>query len=176
MVDEKFGKRIQELMDYYNLSASAFADSMSVGRSSISHILSGRNKPSLDFVMKIEEAFPEVTLHWLLYGQGDFPKSENESPITEHIPSQKPIASPPIHISTEAVSEVEKKTSETNNNDLFSQTESTQEKKSKSIPPVINNPATKNNNLPIIPSDQEIDRIVIFYSDGTFNSYQMKKT
>lgn len=86
MVNSKeFSKRLEKVMDFYDLSAAAFADKINVGRSSISHILSGRNKPSLDFVMKIIENFPEVELHWLLNGKGIFPKSEVQAstPISE---------------------------------------------------------------------------------------------
>ena len=81
MINSKyFTKRLQQIIDYYNLSASSFADKIGVQRSSISHVLSGRNKPSLDFVMKILSSFPEVDLYWLLNGKGDFPKNiENES-------------------------------------------------------------------------------------------------
>lgn len=70
---EKFAERLNKILDYYDLSAAAFADKIEVGRSSISHILSGRNKPSLDFVMKVVKNFPEVELYWLLNGRGNFP-------------------------------------------------------------------------------------------------------
>ncbi|MGB7787026.1 MAG: helix-turn-helix transcriptional regulator [Salinimicrobium sp.] len=66
-------------MNYYDLSAASFADRIDVGRSSISHLLSGRNKPSLDFVMKIIQAFPEVELYWLLNGKGSFPKKSEQA-------------------------------------------------------------------------------------------------
>lgn len=65
-------------MEYYDLSAASFADRIEVGRSSISHLLSGRNKPSLDFVMKIIQAFPEVELYWLLNGKGSFPANKKQ--------------------------------------------------------------------------------------------------
>ena len=71
---EEFTNRLNQIMEYYDLSAASFADKIDVGRSSISHLLSGRNKPSLDFVMKIVTAFPEIELYWLLNGKGDFPK------------------------------------------------------------------------------------------------------
>lgn len=76
---EEFTKRLNIIMEYYDLSAAAFADKIDVGRSSISHLLSGRNKPSLDFVMKIIHAFPEVELYWLLNGKGKFPKHSSSS-------------------------------------------------------------------------------------------------
>ena len=84
--------RLQQIIDFYSLSASAFADEIGVQRSSISHILSGRNKPSLDFVMKILSSFPEVDLYWLLNGKGAFPKhieseSENDTvKLKENMP------------------------------------------------------------------------------------------
>ncbi|CAM1333132.1 helix-turn-helix transcriptional regulator [Tenacibaculum aestuariivivum] len=73
--------RLKQIIDYYNLTSSTFADAIDVQRSSISHLLSGRNKPSLDFVMKIVNKFPEVDLYWFLYGEGVFPKIVKENII-----------------------------------------------------------------------------------------------
>ncbi len=75
---DEFSKRLQIILDYYDISAAVFADAIQVGRSSISHILSGRNKPSLDFVLKIVQTYPEVELYWLLNGKGNFPTLELE--------------------------------------------------------------------------------------------------
>ena len=61
-------KRIEDLIQESGLSASAFAEKIGVQRSSISHILSGRNKPSLDFLVKIIEVFPKTSLNELIYG------------------------------------------------------------------------------------------------------------
>lgn len=86
----EFSKRIKTIMNYYDLNASSFADKIDVGRASISHVLSGRNKPSLDFVLKIVKQFSEVNLYWLLNGTGQFPDSrqvENKattSPLLHH--------------------------------------------------------------------------------------------
>lgn len=77
--------RLKQLIDYYELSPSALADLLEVQRSSVSHLLSGRNKPSLDFVMKVLENFPEVDLYWFVNGEGKFPineKTEKEKPYT----------------------------------------------------------------------------------------------
>ena len=70
----EFSKRLKKVLEYYQLSASQFAEKIDVQRSSISHLLSGRNKPSLDFVLKVLESFKEVELYWLLNGKGKFPK------------------------------------------------------------------------------------------------------
>ena len=74
----EFSNRLKVVMDYYDLTATSLADSINVQRSSISHLLSGRNKPSLDFVMKILQKYPEVELYWLLNGRGKFPKTTKE--------------------------------------------------------------------------------------------------
>jgi transcriptional regulator with XRE-family HTH domain len=60
--------RIKQLMHDSELSAATFADIIGVQRSSISHILSGRNKPSLDFILKLLHAYPSVSSEWLLKG------------------------------------------------------------------------------------------------------------
>ncbi len=78
---EKFGNRLKKVMEHYQLSAASFADEIGVQRSSISHLLSGRNKPSLDFVLKVLERFKEIELYWLLNGKGNFP-SVSSQPTT----------------------------------------------------------------------------------------------
>lgn len=85
---EAFVKRIEKILDFYGLTAAAFADKIEVQRSSISHLLSGRNKPSLEFVLKVVSSFPEVNLYWLLNGKGSFPhKAEKEPSAISPTPS-----------------------------------------------------------------------------------------
>ncbi|MDG3582100.1 helix-turn-helix domain-containing protein [Galbibacter pacificus] len=79
---EEFIERLEKVLDYYDLSASAFADKIGVQRSSISHLLSGRNNPSLDFIMRILHNFPEVELYWLLNGKGSFPAEVEEKGVS----------------------------------------------------------------------------------------------
>lgn len=86
---EDFIKRFERILQYYGLSASAFADKIEVQRSSISHLLSGRNKPSLDFVLKVVKTFPEVNLYWLLNGKGTFPSETKPNSITARPPKSK---------------------------------------------------------------------------------------
>ena len=70
--------RVQKIINYSELSSSEFADEIGVQRSNISHVLSGRNKPSLDFLMKIKDRFPEIQWEWLIEGKGAMISSENE--------------------------------------------------------------------------------------------------
>jgi len=75
----EFAQRLQEMLNYYGLSATAFSDAIDFNRSTISHLLSGRNKPSLEFVLKVLEKFPEVELYWLMNSKGTFPSSTGKS-------------------------------------------------------------------------------------------------
>ncbi len=81
--NKEFAKRLQKVMDDNQLSATAFAEKLDVGRATISHLMSGRNKPSLDFIMKVVSVFKTIELHWLIYGKNHSDKqaifnAENE--------------------------------------------------------------------------------------------------
>lgn len=86
---EEFIKRLEKILEFYSLTAAAFADKINVQRSSISHLLSGRNKPSLEFVLKVVGSFPEVNLYWLLNGKGSFPSKSDKSE-SQNSPTPKP--------------------------------------------------------------------------------------
>ncbi|MDR2206242.1 MAG: helix-turn-helix domain-containing protein [Flavobacteriaceae bacterium] len=67
--------RISKVIEFSKLSSSEFADAIDVQRSSITHITSGRNKPSLDFLIKVKNHFPELQWDWLIKGDGEMWKS-----------------------------------------------------------------------------------------------------
>jgi transcriptional regulator with XRE-family HTH domain len=73
--------RIKELILQEGLTSGSFADAIGVQRSSISHILNGRNNPSLDFVIKTLQRFPRINSEWLLMGVGNM--YNNGQPATE---------------------------------------------------------------------------------------------
>lgn len=150
---EDFIKRLEVILDYYSLNASAFADKIGVQRSSLSHLLSGRNKPSLDFILKILEVFPEVDLYWILNGKGHFPKSAGENNIL--IENEKKINIPTPTFKNETAE------------DLFSDIEKPLEKN-----PVEIKKSFANENITISSTPNEIDKIVIFYKNGTFKDYK----
>lgn len=140
---DDFVKRLDSLLEYYNLNAASFADKIGVQRSSLSHLLSGRNKPSLDFILKILEVFPEVDLYWILNGKGTFPKINNEIKSGD---SAATIQS-----------------SEPSLENLFANATET-----KSIAPTlpINKSAPTNQSV-----SNEVEKIVFFYKDGTFKEF-----
>ena len=63
--------RIKQVMEYEQMSPTAFADKININRSSLTHIFSGRNQPSLDVAKKILTAFPEISTEWLIMGMGE---------------------------------------------------------------------------------------------------------
>jgi len=153
---DDFIKRLEIILDYYNLSASLFADKMGVQRSGLSHLMSGRNKPSLDFVMKIIENFPDVDFYWLLNGDGTFPKSENK--ITA--PPEPVIIPPTLFPESEKAAF-----------DLFSSEEQIPLNEHKPEPDLFSPVAEKNIFKPVQQNPEAIERIVVFYTNGTFKSY-----
>lgn len=86
--------RLKMIMKMHSLTASSFADRIGVQRSSVSHIMSGRNKPSLDFIEKTLVSFPRVDAGWLVLGKQsssqvkieevEQPKIEDESRQSSH--------------------------------------------------------------------------------------------
>lgn len=86
--------RIVKIIMYNKLTHVAFAQRLGVQPSSVTHILNGRNKPSLDFIIKIINAFPEISIEWLLLGKGNMLKSdfldqnENQSNTNKNIKNE----------------------------------------------------------------------------------------
>jgi len=74
-------------MNAENLTQSQFADSIGVARASISHILSGRNKPGFDFIENIARKYPNLNLEWLITGKGKM----YGSPIVEQVAATPPV-------------------------------------------------------------------------------------
>lgn len=144
---EDFIKRLEFIMEHFNLNASSFADKVNVQRSSISHLLSGRNKPSLDFVLKIIDEFPDLNLYWLLNGKGDFSKNAEDE-----IKPQTP------KITTTLLNKIE------------SSNEPNSDKKSVDIE-FKNEDHLVRKNLKIF-NEKEIARIVYFFADGTFQVFK----
>jgi transcriptional regulator with XRE-family HTH domain len=90
--------QIRELLSREHLSSSQFADKIGVQRSSVSHVLSGRNKPGFDFIYKVLTAFPQINGEWLITGAGEMYKQKMHSEMlieppetskTTEIPTKK---------------------------------------------------------------------------------------
>jgi len=70
--------RVKKIIEIKSLSPSQLADSISVNRSRLSHILTGRNNPSLDIVQNILNAYPDISPEWLIFGQGNIFRQQED--------------------------------------------------------------------------------------------------
>jgi len=164
--------RIAHIMRAKNLKASDFANMIGIQPSAVSHILAGRNNPSLEFVKKVKETFPEYNLDWIIFGTGPMTLSEpykesfNEAVKTASLfdddelsdtPNQQNQASPMPQ----------------SGSDLFTQAD----------PPILSsNPASENTStapsldtkpleIPFPTTNPEVKSIIVLYKDGTFDAY-----
>ena len=150
----KYKKIIEEILEVYNINASEFAETIDVQRSSISHILSGRNKPSLDFLIKIKEVFPELRWDYLLLGQkpmtlseeSSINKRESEKEISRSADDEQEEVSLPL----QAPSLFDKITEDVDPNNTESE---------------IDNPKTKK-------LSKIVKKIVWFYTDNSFEVFE----
>ena len=76
--------RIQKIIDEKGISLNAFAQEIGVNRSTISHILTGRNKPSVEVLQKILKRFPSLSPDWLLLGNGGMHAKKESSAPSSH--------------------------------------------------------------------------------------------
>lgn len=165
--------RVQKIINYSELSSSEFADEIGVQRSNISHVLSGRNKPSLDFLMKIKDRFPEIQWEWLIEGKGAMIFSENEAASTpssysleeSKINDDEPIITGLFSIPSQEdentkQEEVKSEISEPIQYNIVENTPEISENKNTSE---AETPSEKSNN---------IKKIVFFYENGKFEVFE----
>ena len=95
MENSEMKDRIAHIIRAKNLTAAEFALRLGIQPSNVSHLLSGRNNPSLDFVKKLKETFPEYSLEWIVFGRGPITESEpfalapSSEPVAEAIVQEK---------------------------------------------------------------------------------------
>lgn len=131
--------RIAHIIRAKNLTAAEFALKLGIQPSNISHLLSGRNNPSLDFVKRLKETFPEYNLDWIIFGRGPVTVSE---PFVESVPvGQVP-----------ELGEQEKSVEHLSEDSLFSQ----QADENISVKQIVSSPKS------------ELKQIVLVYADNTF--------
>ncbi len=137
--------KIKQILTEKNISPSHFADEIGIQRSSISHILAGRNKPSLEIVQKVIRRFPDLGINWILDDE-ELPEITAESAIqTAENQDPKSILMP------------KERVSELNRNSQSDE------------PDVQQNLKPENSQ---VKTDKKIERVIIFYGDGSFQEYK----
>ena len=163
--------RIIKIMEYYKLTPSEFADTLEIDRSRLSHILNGRNKPSLEVVMKILENFPDISSEWLLFDKGDmfkkkiFSKDQLQTGELDLIIPEK----------TKQKIKDDKIIDDLSINEQTKETvpPSTTEQTESPIADIQEDDISKAEMKPI--RQKDIISIVWFFSDGTFKSFTPEK-
>ena len=152
--------RIRKIMEKEGLTSALFADKIGVSRGTITHVLSGRNNPSLEVVQKILETFPAVSTDWLLTGKN--PMYDHEK-IFLH-PQQESI-----------VFDDENQMLNPQKNNINANKESkVSEYPLKSVdkkPVEVTQPIKLKEITDVISTNRKIDKIIIFYDDKTFMSF-----
>ncbi|MCD7935399.1 MAG: helix-turn-helix domain-containing protein [Tannerellaceae bacterium] len=146
-------ERILQVMKQEGLTSSKFAEAIGIQRSAMSHIISGRNNPSLDVLMKILEAFTYINSDWLLFGKGPMQKQQEISqpeeptlfPNTDEIP-------PSVQVISENRREIGVK-----------------------VPGNQAQPTVIERVMPIQMPSKNVSKIMIFYSDNTFDTFIPEK-
>lgn len=146
-------RRLQQFLDLEQLSPARLASILGIQPSGISHILSGRNKPSFDFISNLLQKFPEISAEWLISGKGKPYKNQ------ENLPSSP--ESPEIFDLT----------------DTHFPAESTDFKIDKAEIPSVS--PSENEKKPVYPenhtNNKSVKRITLFYSDGSFQEFYPPK-
>lgn len=70
--------RLKQFLAAENITQAQFADSLNVVRASVSHVLSGRNNPSYDFIKSIMLIYPRLNMEWLMFGKGKMYKDSEK--------------------------------------------------------------------------------------------------
>jgi transcriptional regulator with XRE-family HTH domain len=135
--------RIINFLNAEKLSPARFADIIGVQPASISHIISERNKPSLDFIQKMLKSFPQLNIEWLISGSGKMYKEAKEQSLFDDKFDDLLLPA-----SSNKTDENDGKKSINNDKEVD----------------ILVKPETKYNN-------REIERIIICYSDKTFEFY-----
>lgn len=143
--------RIKQLIQREGLNQAQFALRVNIQSSTLSHALSGRNEVSKDIILKIHQAYPAVSINWLMFGEGD-------------MYATAPDRQPPSGNSRES--------------DLFAALHQTTA--SVSAPPVVERPIAETEITATIQPKQEVvpppparrvTKIMVFYSDNTFETF-----
>ena len=163
--------RINLILRAKNITARQFAEEIGIQPSGMSHILGGRNNPSLDFVTKVIRRYPEIDANWLLLGRGEMYTSAAPSPVVapvESVPEAAPVSMPePTLFAEEPVMPFDEKElvyEPQGQQDVFVQEEVSCEPPYEAEVPA-----------PALSDTPRLERMLFVYSDGTFREYRPQK-
>ena len=149
--------RLLKFLSREQLTSKQFAALIGVQPSSVSHILSGRNKPSFDFMEKIALNYPSVNLEWLITGKGSM-FSETESTVDT---GQRDLFTPREETATVEKEKEKQEVTNVNNDLLKGDYNSNMKEKDRA----------EGSDLKLSGKGKKVEMIVVMYSDRTFSEY-----
>jgi transcriptional regulator with XRE-family HTH domain len=150
--------RLKQFLAAENISQSQFADTIKVVRASVSHVLSGRNNPSYEFIRAIMLSYPNLNMEWLLVGKGRmYKESTSALPAAEPIPTMSDLLFGEY--------EIDEPNEETTAPESPIDVQvNTQEPSAQSL----SNINTSNNNTQSPIKQRKVSKIIIMYDDGSY--------
>lgn len=163
--------RLLKLLDVEQLSSAKFADIIGVQRSSVSHILSGRNKPSFDFLQKTLKAFPLLNADWLVLGEGKMYEGELSS-VGGTLFDQPAKTDVSADISPAKADNSEADISPEELDNLDEAGESSEIPQAEEPVAAVNSIPGIESTLPKSDRDKKISRVILLYTDNSFESFE----
>ena len=156
-------EKLQLLMNAENLTGSKLAEYLGIQPSSISHILGGRNKPSLDFVQKILQRYPRINPDWLLLDSDEMYRADSSPASSVATSAELQFSESPSM--AESATQAEPSAAENHSSpaDHTAQAPSTPSNVMDTIAPLV------------APHSRGVKRIIVMFDDHTFESYEPRR-
>lgn len=170
---EQIQERIATIISTKNMTNAQFAEKVGVQPANISHIMSGRNKPSLDLVIKILKRFPEIRSDWLINGKGSMTREYDLFGMAEEKKSPEERINKRAEEAERERQEMSAKISQTGAVKKPAEPDKIAEKQ----PYMEGDPNTVQSSKKfekpelLKGSQKKVERIVIFYEDRSFRTY-----
>lgn len=152
--------RLQHIVKSEGLTNQKFAAEIGVSPAAVTHILSGRNNPSLEIISKIASRYPQYSLRWLILGELPIllPDSSSEGDITTKQPTLSPTL--PFEESSNDILQI---THATDTTQTARHTHNEEDASNNTISPYIGLSTGEPKN--------SVDKLIICFPDGTFKEY-----
>lgn len=167
-------ERIKQIIEREGMSQSQFADFIGVNRPTLSHVLAGRNNPSLDIMMSIHRKFPQINVHWLFDGVGSYEGDDSSHTLSEEQYTNQDATGSSLP-GTEAISRFHQGELFAEN-PIFASESTGDTQKRKEIPLQTPQKAPYITDTQICCAQKNLSRkiveIKIFYDDGTYETFK----
>lgn len=181
--------RIEKVIQYLEMTSGQFASEIGVQNSTLSHILNSRNNPSLEVLKKILSRFTEISADWLILGQGSmlrFEKQSKEPTLFDSVDEinslsdKLPGKNDDNNLSLTGGIRVEMLKNNTipSENSILTQSPSINKSQhgmtEENLPKSIRLPENYSSGYPELKSDRKVTRIILYYTDNTFQEFESK--